>query len=79
MVIVTNKRNKDKTIKYCKQFYNFSTEEAIQRLIILKYTKIDYIFMIIDPSLYKARGVDYELRFRILLLKLKFFIRGDKL
>lgn len=79
MVIVTNKRNKDKTIKYCKQLYNLSTEEAIQRLIILKYTKIDYVFMIIDTSLYKARGVDYELRFRILLLKLKFFIRGDKL
>lgn len=79
MVIVTNKRNKDKTIKYCKQFYNLSTKEAIQRLIILKYTKIDYVFAIIDTSLYKARGVDYELRFRILLLKLKFFIRGDKL
>lgn len=79
MVIVTNKRNKDKSIKYCKQLYNLSTEEAIQRLIILKYTKIDCVFMIIDSSLYKARGVDYELRFRILLLKLKFFIRGDKL
>lgn len=79
MVIVTNKKNKDRTIKYCKQFYNLSTEEAIQRLIILKYTKIDYVFMIIDTSLYKAQGFDYELRFRILLLKLKFFIRGDKL
>lgn len=79
MVIVTNKRNKDKTIKYCKQLYNLSTEEATQRLIVLKYTKIDYVFVIIDTSLYKARGVAYELRFRILLLKLKFFIRGDKL
>lgn len=71
MVIVTNKSNKDKTIKYCKQFYNLSTAEVKQHLIILKYTKIDYIFMIIeDTSLYKARGLDYELRFRILLYKL---------
>lgn len=36
MVIVTNKTNKDKAIKYCKQFYNLSTEEVNRRLIILK-------------------------------------------
>ena len=71
MVIVTNKTNKDKTIKYCKQFYNLSTEEVTRHLIILKYTKVDYIFMVIDDiSFYKARGVDFELRFRILLYKL---------
>lgn len=70
MVIVTNKVNKDRTIKYCKQFYNLSTVEVKRRLIILKYTKIDYVFAVIDTSLYKARGVDYELRFRIFLYKL---------
>lgn len=70
MVIVTNKANKNRAIKYCKQFYNLSTAELKRRLIILKYTKIDYVFMVVDESLYKARGVDYELRFRILLYKL---------
>lgn len=70
MVIVTNKVNKDRTIKYCKQLYNLSTAEVKRRLIILKYTKIDYVFAVIDTSLYTAQGVDYELRFRIFLYKL---------
>lgn len=75
IVIVTTNENKLKTIKYICYFYGVSESEIKDKIIIVKNNTFQnfnsFMYMICDTTLYKARCCDYELRFKILLYKIK--------
>lgn len=75
IVIVTTNENKLKTIKYICYFYGVSESDIKDKIIIVKHNTFQnldsFLYMICDTTLYKARGCDYELRFKILLYKIK--------
>jgi hypothetical protein len=71
MLVVTTPKYYNFTRHQMYDAFNMNLSEFEKSVIVLIYTDVNYKWMIIDESLYYAKGCDFELRYRILIHKVK--------
>ena len=71
MLIVTTPKYYNFTRHQMHDAFNMDFSEFKKSVIVLIYTDVNYKWMLIDESSYHAKGCDFELRYRILIHKMK--------